>query len=428
MTQTVDGYWPSRWPGEDGGPRRQQIPRTGTGLNIDHNSKLEVVARDVTAATMAVLRDSGEVFILRHTAGDDAISWVERIDPVTLECIERSPDLLGGPTWPGGMAAHANGSLYVIFGNHAHRLNADTSLAQTVALPRLRPYNSFVILPDGNLATKDFAGHRPGQSATPLDPSNSELLILSADNLEIIDRLTLSEPSIARLSAQPTGADSAAIYIVGDTSLLRVQWNGTALSFDSEFVAPYRTLPGQTYGWDAVITQPAAWFLDNGAGSENYAGSYRGVGVSTAPLHLVRVDLNTGVATLSEICGLPNGVVANPPVVDESRQIAVGFDSANGVLTAFDYDSNGATSLRWRRNQYHACHMILFSDTGEIVTAHYDHDRMMEQCVIIDIESGEEKARADLQSPVQSVLFPSPGFSRDFYTCSFTTFSHVTVI
>ena len=74
---------------------------------------------------MVVLRNQGEAYLLRHTAGVDAISFVERFHPHTLEVIERSTDLPGGPTWPGGMAVHANGSLYVAFGRHLHRLASD---------------------------------------------------------------------------------------------------------------------------------------------------------------------------------------------------------------------------------------------------------------------------------------------------------------
>ena len=43
------------------------------------------MSREAVGATMVVLRDPGEVYLLRHTVGPDAISWVERIDPVTLE-------------------------------------------------------------------------------------------------------------------------------------------------------------------------------------------------------------------------------------------------------------------------------------------------------------------------------------------------------
>ena len=108
-------------------------------------------------STMVVLREPDEVYLLCHTGGDDAISWVEQIDPVTLEVVRRSPDLPGGPTWPGGMAVHADGSLYVVFGRYAHRLSPTLDVLAATELPRHRPYNSFVVLPSGHLDTQDFA-------------------------------------------------------------------------------------------------------------------------------------------------------------------------------------------------------------------------------------------------------------------------------
>ncbi|MFO7591571.1 MAG: hypothetical protein R6X23_11855 [Acidimicrobiia bacterium] len=418
-----EGYWPSRWPGEDGGPARRQRPATGTGLAIAPGERLDVVSRDAMASTMVVLRDPGEAYLLCHTAGDDAVSWVERFHPETLEVLERSEDLPGGRTWPGGIAAHANGSLHVVFGRHAHRLAADCTRLATTELPRAAPYNSFVVLPDGHLATKDFGGLLPGETTeTRGDIPPAELLVLEPDRLEIVARLELPEPSVARISA-----DDADIYVVGVDHLLRIRWDGTRLALDADFQPRYRTLDGQTYGWDAVLDAGAAWFLDNGAGSEGYAGTFRGRGISPAPLHLVRVDLASGAVGLTEICGRPFGVVANPPAIDAGRQIAVGYDSANRVLAAFDFDDAGATSPRWRREQDHACHPILFPDTGELVTNDHDAERMMDQVVVLDVETGEERARADTGSPVQSVLFPAPGFGRDLYCCSFTTLSRVTV-
>jgi hypothetical protein len=369
---------------------------------------------------MVVLRDPGQAYLLRHTGGDEAISWVEQIDPESLAVIARSPDLPGGPTWPGGLAVHANGSLYVAFGNHVHRLGPDTRPIASRRLPRRRPYNSFVVLPDGHLATKDFGGVLPGGSEPSPDPA--ELLVLEPEGLEIVGRLTLPERSIARLSA-----DGNDIYVVGDATLFRVRWDGARLALDDRFQARYRTVDGQTYGWDAVIDGGAAWFLDNGAGSERYAGTFRGQGISTAPLHLVRVDLEAGAVTLAEICGRPGGIVANPPVVDPVRRIAVGYDSGNGVMTAFSFTDDGALEPRWTRPQDHACHMIRFPDTGELVTSDYDRDRMADQVVILDIETGAELARADTGSPIQSVVFPCAGFDRDIYLCSFTTLTRVRV-
>ena len=367
---------------------------------------------------MVVLREPGEVYVLRHGFGDDAPCWVEQIDPVTLEVVRRSPDLAGGPMWPGGLAAHGDGSLHVVFGDHAHRLAADTSLLTSTRLPRHRPYNSFVTLPDGHLATKDFAGRRPGQPDDPREPC--ELLVLDPTTLDVAASLLLPEPSIARLSA-----DGDDIYVVGDTSLLRVRWDGTALALDEGFVAPYLTRPGQTYGWDAVLALDAAWFLDDGEGTDRFNGSFRGLGISTAPLAIVRVDLRTTIVTRTEVCGLPGGLIANPPLVDVDRRIILGYDSGNGVVAAFDVDDEGALSPRWHRDLDHAAHPLLFPATGELVLGDHDRDRMADQVVVVDITTGAELARADTGSPLQSVVFHAAGFDRDAYLCSMSTLTRV---
>ena len=421
------------WPVEDGGPaRRQTVPHAafmlpfwppeGSPERRGHDQKgnlntpplpaLEVTTRVAPAATMVVARGPGELFLLRHTAGEGAVAIVERIDPVTLEPLVVSAELPGGPVWPGGIGAHPDGSLHVVFGNHAHRLHAETLEVEAVRrLPRDRPYNSFVVLPDGHLVTKDFGGSRPGLPVAAADREPCELVVLEPERLTIVDRLVLPEASIARLSA-----DGDVVYVVGDTSLLRVRWDGGALSLDDGFVAPYRTMEGQTFGWDCVIAAGAAWFLDDGDGSERFAGTLRGRGLSTAPLHLVRVDLATGVVTMAEVCGLPGGLVANPPIVDEARGIAVGYDSGNGVVVGFDVETLG---VRWRRQQDHASHLLLFEETGELVTGDGG------DVVVLDITTGDELARADLGTGMQSVLFPCPGFDRDVYVCSFAGVSRV---
>jgi hypothetical protein len=208
------------------------------------------------------------------------------------------------------------------------------------------------------------------------------------------------------------------VYVVGDASLLRARWDGAALALDDDFRPRYRTLEGQTYGWDCVLAAGAAWFLDDGEGTEGYAGTFRGRGVSSAPLHLVRVDLGTGDVALAEVCGLPGGIVANPPVVDERRGVAVGYDSGNGRMAGFDLES---LEVRWRREQDHASHLLLYEDTGELVTG--DHTDV----VVLDVATGDERARTSTESGVQSVVFPCPGSDRDFYVCSFLAVTRVEV-
>jgi hypothetical protein len=52
------------------------------------------------------------------------------------------------------------------------------------------------------------------------------------------------------------------------------------------------------------------------------------------------------------------------------------------------------------------------------------HDHL----VVLDLDTGEEKARTAVPSPSQAFLFPSPGFARDVYYQSITTIARVAVV
>jgi hypothetical protein len=377
------------------------------------------VSRTDPLVTMVVTRDPGEVFLLRNGMGPDVTCSVERIDPDDLTTVADSGPLPGGPMWPGGLAAHADGSLHVVFGNHVHRLSSDLELLASATLPRRRPYNSFVILPDGTLVTKDFAGSLPGSPVPPEERVPCELVALEPEGLTILDRIELPEPSIARLSS-----DGTHVYVVGDTSLLRVGWESGFVA-DPGFRATYRTAEGQTYGWDCVLALGAAWFLDDGDGSTNFDGSFRGKGVSTTPLQLIRVDLEDGSVSTAEVCGATGGLITNPPLVDEARRIAVGYDSGNGVMTAFDIGADGDLTPRWRRDHDHASHLLLLPGEGALVTGDHDAARMIEQVVVVDIATGGELVRADTEGPLQSAVFPALGWDATVYWCSLSTVSRL---
>ena len=278
--------------------------------------------------------------------GTDAISWVERIDPVTLDgraAFTRSA------RWQdlAGRHRRAHERLAVRRVRAARPPAHPRPAARRDPRPAPRPSVQQLRDPAGrrHRARRTSPARCPaGPRTTPARPS--ELLVLEPDALEIVARLQLPEASIARLSADGDhdlrGRRRAPVPHRARTA--------RTLALDDAFRPRYRTIAGQTYGWDAVLTDGAAWFLDNGAGSEGYAGTFVGRGVSAAPLHLVRVDLASGAVGLTEICGLPNGIVANPPAIDVSRSIAVGYDSANGVLAAFDFDTEGNTAPRWTSN------------------------------------------------------------------------------
>jgi hypothetical protein len=443
MAEALAGYWPSPWPAEDGGPSRLQTPRDGdhrgtTGFDLTAG-RLAATSRDLFASTMTVLRDPGEVFVLAHTVGPGCVAWVERIHPETLEPLARSVDLEAGPFWPGGMAVHADGSLYVTFGRFCHRLDpTDLRVLARHQLPRDRPYNSLVVLGSGHLVMKDIAGGVGLHQLGP-DRTGSELVVLAPGTLDEVARLELPEGSVARLSAR--GQD---VYAVGERQVhrVRVDPDSATLTVDDRWAPTYRRLDGQTFGWDMVLADGSGWFLDNGEGSEEFGGCFRGKGRSRTPLHLVRVGLGEEAGQagqgathqgdrpdeveLVEVCGEPGGVIANPPAVDPDRHLVVGYDSGHGQMAAWRYHPGRAgLDLVWRRQQDHAGHMLRLGSGGQLLTYDYDLERGMDQAVVLDIETGQELGRTDTGSPLQCVLFPCAGWDGDVYVSTFTTLTRL---
>lgn len=122
------GYLDTPWPAEDGGAARLQVPNGVVGLGLRPGERLLATAVTRVMSTMTVLGAPGEVYLLTHSAlrarwGRPTSCRVSRIDPITLAPAAMSPRLPGGPMWPGGMAVHANGDLYVVYGRWAHRLD-----------------------------------------------------------------------------------------------------------------------------------------------------------------------------------------------------------------------------------------------------------------------------------------------------------------
>ncbi len=132
-------------------------------------------------------------------------------------------------------------------------------------------------------------------------------------------------------------------------------------------------------------------FMDNGDHTYQEAMAMTGQGVASGPVHLVRVPAEGGDPELVEISGLTHGTQTNLPAFDPERALAVGYDSGNGVLAAFDLGAGGLTP-RWRRALGTSMHLVRFPDTGELIVN--DRHDGEEDVVVLDIETGEERARA----------------------------------
>lgn len=405
----MTGYFDSPWPCEDAGPARLQAPREGAGLHLRGNERLGCVTRNTCLSTMTVLGAPGEVFLLTHSALRAKLGWattacVERIDPISLKTVRRSPRLPGGPMWPGGMAIHRNGDIYSVYGRYAHRLNRQCEVLQAFQLPQNQAYNSFVILDNGLIVTKNLS-----------DTSPALLTVLDADTLTPAGPDTLCpEPSIARLSARGN-----TVYVVGTRTVFRLHWNPQRqqLELDPDWRFDYLADTEQSYGWDVVLSDRDAWFMDNGR--HTYQTTMLRAGVTRTANRLIRVGLDDARDhAIHTICGQPGGSITNPPLFDVKRHIVVAYDSANAYLGAWQVDRQTRTLVPlWHKSQFGcASHMILYPDTGELVVN--DYRRWGEAVVVLNIANGTELARIRSGGITQGVVFPSVGWGRDFYWSS----------
>jgi len=402
--------------------------------------------RDAFATDMLVRRDPGELYALRHDMPVGGLrsrpvqGWVERLHPETLAVLAATPRLPGGVYWPGGIAAHASGDLHMVFGRWAHRLSADLEVLASHRLPVPRPHNSFVVLDEGELVTKDCdapIGREPA-TVSVLDPETL---------LPVVGALRLPEPCIARLAS-----DGERVIAVGTATVFRLRLDRDAarLTIDGAWQPRYGPAPGRGYGWDPVITADRVFWMDNGANRVDR--TMLGSGDHPDPVRLWWARHADGVARCTEISGLPRGTESNPPGWDPDGGIVVAYDAGNAVVRAWRVEGDALEPL-WRRDGLaHPGHLILYPDTREVVVQDW-HDTAAlraplvravlrrslpvlarsaaarraslrtgrDHLPVLDLDTGAEKARTAVPSPTQAFLFPAPGFGRDLYYQSLTT-------
>ena len=380
--------------------------------------RLACTTRRTLLSTMTVLGAPGQVYLLTHSAlraklGLPTTACVEKIDPINLQTRAQSPRLRGGPMWPGGMALHRQGDLFVVYGRYLHRLSPDCELLASLQLPLNAPYNSFVILDNGLIVTKNLSDRVPARLSV-VDPASTQRACADLD---------CPEPSVARLSAQGN-----TVYVVGVRSVFRYHWSEplARLVMDSSWRFDYIGASAQSYGWDLVLDGTNAWFMDNGR--HRYLFRMVGAGVSPSAKRLIRVSLtDASDHQMLPVCGVPGGSITNPPLIDLQRQIVVAYDSANCQMQAwrFEPQSRAMRPIWHKQGLGCASHMLLYPSTGELVTN--DYRRLGEEVLVLDIETGTERGRVRVGGLNQGVVFPSVGWGRDLYWCSMSRVARVFV-
>ncbi|MEM7095989.1 MAG: hypothetical protein AAF567_23495 [Actinomycetota bacterium] len=437
------GYWPSPWPVECGGNRRQKASpgrldaATGTAsVTTNRNGRWNV---------MVIERDPGEWYVggtMAAFSGPPPFGWVSRFDPDTLDPIATSPDLpCGEHVWCGAILAHANGSIHSVNGSYLHRLDPhDLSIIVERALPADRAHNGLLSLSDGTLITKDL--RLEGQGGTTLSR-------LDPDTLELVgEPLVLPEGSMGRIAADhvgnqvgATGSGGDLVYVPGTEHLWRVHVDGDSMGID-DWQPRYRVADDRWgLAWDSCLSADASWVMDcgdiesvrmihtvepNGRYPEppGRAMSWRRDAPWPGAQRLLRIPLDGSDDVESiEPFGTPGGGIIAPPVHVPEHDVAIAWDSINGGLAGID--TADGLDLRWQIDDVRpSMQPIVFPESGELVINDFTADGS-DDVIVVDLASGEIIDRVATGSRIANGMFLTAGGARDVYYCSTLTFSRI---
>ena len=430
------GYWPSPWPTECGGNRRQKaaIGRldavTGTAeVRTRHNDRWNV---------MIIERNPGQLYMggtMAAFTGPPPFGWVQRIDPVSLEPIVTSPELpCGDHVWCGAIIAHANGSIISINGSYIHRLDPDDlSILVERQLPADRSHNGMLALSDGTLVTKDLRLEgQGGTTITRLDP----------DTLELVGKpLVLPEGSMGRIAADLSESGAEHVYVPGSEHIWRLRVDGDALAVD-EWRLRYRSEHDRWgLAWDTCLSGDSCWVMDCGDVPSVRAihliepngrfdtppgrnVSWRLPAPWDGAQRLFRIPLNDlNSASSIEPFGVGGGGVIAPPVHVPEFNMAIAWDSINGGLAGVD-TSRAEMEVAWHLDIRASMQPVVFPESGELVINDFTPDGR-DDLVVVDVVSGTLLDRVDIGSRIANGMFLTAGGNRDVYYCTTTTLSRV---
>ncbi len=434
-SQPHPGYWPSSWPVECGGNRRQ---KAAPGRLDAASGSASVVARhDDKWHVMAIEREPGQWYsggTMAAFTGPPPFGWVERFDPDTLEVLASSPELpCGEHVWCGAILAHANGSIMSVNGSYLHRLDPDDlSVIAERRLPAERSHNGLLALADGSLITKDLRLEgQGGTTITRLDP----------DTLELIEEpFVLPEGSMGRIASDLT-ADGEVIYVPGTEHLFRLHLEGDTLSLDETWRPTYRK-PFGDHGlaWDSCISGGAAWVMDCGdiesvrlihttepnGRYERHPGrdlSWRRPAPWGGPQRLIRVDTQTGQVDDIAPFGTAGGGIIAPPVHVPEHSITIAWDSINGGLAGID--TTAELDVAWQiPNVRPSMQPIVYPESGELVINDFT-EAGSDDLIVVDLVSGELLDRVSTGSTIANGMFLSAGPDRSVFYCSTLTLARI---
>ena len=469
-----DGYWPSAWPAECGGNRRQ---KAATGrLEAGARSASVITRRNGRWNVMFVERAPGQWYLggtMPAFYGPAPHGWVERLDLSeggssleTLDAMAESPRLpCGDHVWCGSILAHANGSIYSVNGSYLHKLRPDDlSVLAERRLPVDRSHNGMLTLRDGTIVTKDL--RLRGQGGTTLAR-------LEPDSLELVgEPLVLPEGSMGRIAADLVDIDgipTELIYVPGVEHVWRLivtpsdgprsnGWEaGCGLEIDHSWQPRYRSRHDRFgLAWDCCISGGHCWIMDCGdiesvraihtaqpnGRFETPPGSrlsWRLPAPWSGAQRLWRMSLTDDRDTGEiEPFGVPGGGIIAPPVhipqVRPGVDMAIAWDSVNGGLAGIEFDTRPQggqeMTVAWHLDVRPSMQPVVYPESGELVINDFrvgpDGGPPTDDLVVVDIESGELIDRVATGSRVANGMFLSAAGAGRVLYASTTTVAMVT--
>lgn len=430
------GYWPSAWPVECGGNRRQKA--AAGRLDAASGTSSVVSRHDHKWHVMAIERDPGQWYVggtMPAFSGPPPFGWVERIDPETLDVLASSPELpCGEHVWCGAILAHANGSIMSVNGNYLHALDPDDlSILVERELPVSRSHNGLLALADGSLITKDLRLEgQGGTTITRLDPNTFEL---------IGDPLVMPEGSMGRIAGDLT-PDGEVVYVPGTEHLFRLRVEPDTLTLD-DWAPEYRTAGGDHgLAWDSCLSAGSSWVMDcgditsvrmihttepNGRWGEapGRALSWRQPAPWTGAQRLIETNTTTGAQRSIAPFGTPGGGIIAPPVHIPEFDMAIAWDSVNGGLagiTSVEDELDVAWTIPDVRPSMQP---VVFPESGELVINDFNN-LGNDDIIVVDIATGTILDRVATGSRIANGMFLSPGPGRSVFYCSTLTVAKIT--
>lgn len=428
------GYWPSSWPVECGGNRRQKAARGR--LDAGAGSASATTSRNGRWNVMIVERDPDEWYLggtMAAFSGPPPFGWVQRIDPGSLEPLATSPELpCGEHVWCGAILAHANGSIHSVNGSYLHRLDPiDLSVLAERRLPADRAHNGLLAMSDGTLITKDLRLEgQGGTTITRLDP----------DTLEIVDApLVLPEGSMGRIAADRT-PNAEHVYVPGTEHVWRLTVDGDGMAVDA-WRARYRAANDRWgLSWDACLSDGAVWIMDCGDiesvrlihrtepnGRYDHppgpAMSWRRTAPWPGAQRLLRIPMDDPAAVESiEPFGTPGGGIIAPPVHVPEHDVAIAWDSINGGLAGISTAER--VEPLWHLDVRPSMQPVVFPESGELVINDFTAEGS-DDLIVVDLAGGELIDRVATGSRIANGMFLTPGGDRDVFYCTTTTLARV---